>query len=57
MFPVGSFWDLHAKRVNSLCAATLGVLRSGSLAVCTVGQAYEPEGDAAEPVEEDDGRY
>ena len=30
--------DLHAKRVNSLCDATLGVLRSGSLAVCTIGQ-------------------
>ena len=30
--------DLHAKRVNSLCDATLGVLRSASLAVCTIGQ-------------------
>src|ERR1700693_4538122 len=30
--------DLHAKRVNSLCDATLGVLHSGSLAVCTIGQ-------------------
>src|ERR1700704_6747255 len=28
--------DLHAKRVASLCDATLGVLR-GSLAVCTIG--------------------
>ena len=24
--------DLHAKRIDSLCDATLGVLRSGSLA-------------------------
>ena len=30
--------DLHAKRVNSLCDATLGVLHSGSLAICTIGQ-------------------
>jgi hypothetical protein len=30
--------DLHAKRVNSLCDATLGVLHSGSLAVCAIGQ-------------------
>jgi len=30
--------DLHAKRVGSLCGATLGVLRSGSLAICTIGQ-------------------
>ena len=30
--------DLHAKRVNSLCDATLGVLRSASLAVCAIGQ-------------------
>jgi len=30
--------DLHAKRVASLCDATLGVLRSASLAVCTIGQ-------------------
>ncbi len=30
--------DLHAKRVNSLCDATLGVLHSGSLAICAVGQ-------------------
>ena len=30
--------DLHAKRVDSLCDATLGVLRSTSLAVCTIGQ-------------------
>ena len=30
--------DLHAKRGNSLCDATLGVLHSGSLAVCTIGQ-------------------
>jgi len=27
--------DLHAKRVDSLCDATLGVLHSASLAVCT----------------------
>ncbi len=30
--------DLHAKRVASLADATLGVLRSGSLAICTIGQ-------------------
>ena len=30
--------DLHAKRVNSPCDATLGVLHSGSLAICTIGQ-------------------
>ena len=30
--------DLHAKRVDSLCNATLGVLHSGSLAICTIGQ-------------------
>jgi hypothetical protein len=29
---------LHAKRVNSLCDATLGVLHRGSRAVCTIGQ-------------------
>jgi hypothetical protein len=30
--------DLHAKRVDSLCGATLGVLRSSALAVCAIGQ-------------------
>lgn len=30
--------DLHAKRVESLCNATLGVMHSGSLAVCAIGQ-------------------
>ena len=30
--------DLHAKRVLSLGTATLGVLRTGSLAVNTIGQ-------------------
>jgi len=30
--------DLHAKRIASLCDATLGVVRSGSLAVCAIGQ-------------------
>ena len=30
--------DLHAKRVDSLSGATLGVLRSASLAVCAIGQ-------------------
>ena len=30
--------DLHAKRVNSLCHATLGVLHRGSLAICAIGQ-------------------
>ena len=30
--------NLHAKRVDSLCDATLGVLRSASLAVCAIGQ-------------------
>src|SRR5208282_3975241 len=31
-------YDLHAKRVDSLCDATLGVLRGASLAVCAIGQ-------------------
>ncbi len=30
--------DLHSKRVNSFCDATLGVLRSAALAVCAIGQ-------------------
>jgi hypothetical protein len=30
--------DLHAKRVDSLCDATFGVLRCASLAVCMIGQ-------------------
>jgi Transposase DDE domain len=30
--------DLHAKRISSLADATLGVLRSGSLAICAIGQ-------------------
>src|ERR1700751_6226854 len=30
--------DLHAKRVNSLSDAALGVLHSGSLAICAIGQ-------------------
>lgn len=30
--------DLHAKRVASLCDATLGVMHIGSLAVCAIGQ-------------------
>jgi hypothetical protein len=30
--------DLHAKRIESLCDATLGVLHGASLAVCTIGQ-------------------
>ena len=29
--------DLHAKRVDSLCDATLGVRHSGSLAVAAIG--------------------
>lgn len=31
--------DLHAKRVDSLCAATLGVMIGASLAVAMIGQA------------------
>ena len=31
--------DLHAKRVESLSDATLGVLRSAALAVCAIGQS------------------
>jgi len=31
--------DLHAKRINSLADATLGVMQSASLAVATIGQA------------------
>ena len=30
--------DLHAKRVTSLCDATFGLLHSGSLAICAIGQ-------------------
>jgi len=30
--------DVHAKRITSLAHATLGVIQSGSLAVCTIGQ-------------------
>jgi hypothetical protein len=30
--------DLHAKRIDCLCDATLGVLHSASLAVCAIGQ-------------------
>jgi hypothetical protein len=30
--------DIHAKRIMSLAHATLGVIQSGSLAVCTIGQ-------------------
>lgn len=30
--------DVHAKRVSSLADATLGVLRSGALAICAIGQ-------------------
>ena len=30
--------DMHAKRIDSLANATLGVLHSASLAVCTIGQ-------------------
>src|SRR3954465_13623336 len=29
--------DVHAKRIDSLCDATLGVLHSGSLAVAAIG--------------------
>ena len=31
--------DLHAKRVESLAGATLGVMQSASLAVAMIGQA------------------
>ena len=31
--------DLHAKRVDSLAGATLGVMTSASLAVAVIGQA------------------
>src|SRR5450432_2551689 len=31
--------DLHAKRVESLAGATLGVMQSASLAVAVIGQA------------------
>ena len=30
--------DPHAKRLDSLCGATLGVLRSSALAACSIGQ-------------------
>ena len=35
----GVFSNLHAKRIESLSGATLGVIQSASLAVCTIGQA------------------
>jgi len=39
-FVVGLYGvDLHAKRVESLAGATLGVMQSASLAVATIGQA------------------
>jgi hypothetical protein len=31
--------DLHAKRVDSLAGATLGIMASASLAVAVIGQA------------------
>jgi hypothetical protein len=34
--------DLHAKRIDSLCDATLGVLHSGSLAVAASATAWPP---------------
>src|SRR6516225_1040371 len=30
--------DLHAKRIGSLCNATLGLLHGGCLAICAIGQ-------------------
>jgi len=33
------FGGLHAKRIEALSGATLGVIQSASLAVCTIGQA------------------
>jgi hypothetical protein len=36
--------DLHAKRADSLCDATLGVLHSASLAVCAIGQGLAAAG-------------
>ena len=41
--------DLHAKRVDSLCDATLGVLRSASLAVCMIGQSLPLRKRGASP--------
>jgi hypothetical protein len=32
--------DMHAKRVESLANATLGVVGTGSLAVSTIGMAW-----------------
>jgi hypothetical protein len=34
--------DLHAKRIEALCNATLGVLHGACLAVCTIGQDSRP---------------
>ena len=34
--------DLHAKRILSLANATLGVIKSASLAVNTIGQGLAP---------------
>jgi hypothetical protein len=38
---------LHAKRVESLCNATIGVLHSASLAVCAIGQGLAAAGGLA----------
>src|SRR5271167_5171462 len=38
---------LHAKRVESLCNATIGVLHSASLAVCAIGQGLAEAGGLA----------
>ena len=34
--------DLQAKRIESMAAATLGVMQSASLAVAMIGQALAP---------------
>jgi hypothetical protein len=37
--PARAGGDLHAKRIESLAGATLGVMQAASLAVAMIGQA------------------
>ena len=41
--------DLHAKRIDSLAGATLGVMQSASLAVAMIGQALAQVAEAWSP--------
>ena len=44
--------DLHAKRINALSAATLGVMTGASLAVAAIGQALSDDSDAVASVDD-----